>query len=301
MEEKAYVSKITHGSLEDGKGIRTVVFFGGCDLNCRWCHNPECIPHKPVLMYFKNKCIGCGRCIEVCPKVFEKEGNNITVERNFCNTCGKCVNSCLGEALEMSVKKMNVEEVFREIYADISYYKYSEGGVTFSGGECLRQHSFLTALLKKCREANINTCVESCLDVSWEVLEGVAEYVDSFFVDIKHMDPIKHKKYTGVSNERILENIRRLSEKHSDIIFRIPLIPGVNDDNENLTETVKFVASLNNSLVKRIQLLKYNNFAKSKYESIDRRFVDFGTPQSPELMAERVDFMNKICAEVNVF
>jgi len=239
--------------------------------------------------------------MSVCPEVFGKTDDGLKIDRDKCRRCGKCAEGCLGEAIVLSARKMTVDEVFDEIYADRSYYKYSGGGVTFSGGECLKQHTFLKELLIKCREAQINTCVESCLNVSWDIIDEISDYVDSFFADIKLMDTMKHKEYTGVSNEMIFDNIRKLSRKHRDITFRIPLIPGVNDDDENLIDTVKFVQSLDERLDKRIELLRYNDLAEAKYESIQKEFTSFGTFQTYEEIEERVCLMNKAGDNVKTF
>lgn len=301
MRDRAYISKLTHGSTADGRGIRTVVFFGGCGLACSWCHNPECITGKPTLMYYKSKCIGCGRCTEVCPSVFGRSDGGLSVTGNACDACGRCTAECLGEALTLSMRELTLDEVFSEICDDKPFYRHSCGGVTFSGGECLLQHEFVAELLKKCRTEGINTCIETCLDVPWEIIDGILGYVDSFFVDIKHMDEDTHRKYTGVSNERILSNLRRLYGVHSDITLRIPLIPGVNDSTDNLSRTAQFAASLGGTRKKFIELLKYNNLAKSKYESLGEVFTSYGTPQSTAEMFRLCERLNRLYDNVTFF
>lgn len=298
MTNKAYISKITHGSLEDGNGIRTVVFFSGCNLKCRWCHNPECIPLNSTLMYFENKCIHCGECIKNCPEVFYAVCGNLRIERSKCDSCGICTQRCLGEALSLSQSKMTTAEVFEEIIKDKTYYKYSSGGVTFSGGECLMQPDFLKELLQMCSNENINTCVETCLNVSWKIVADISSHVNSFFVDIKHMDPAKHQEYTGVTNERILSNIKNLFQIHEDITFRVPLIPGVNDDINSLKQTAEFVSSLKGKSIKRIELLKYNNLAESKYKSIGQDFVSFGNPQTDTVIAEKTAYLSQLYSDI---
>ena len=301
MDEKVRVSKIVHGSLEDGKGIRTVVFFAGCPLSCKWCHNPECIEQKPVIMYLKNKCILCGKCISVCKDAISADASGIKIDREKCTSCGECSKVCLGEALSLSQSEMTTDEIFSEIIADISYYKYSGGGVTFSGGECLRQPDALKDILLSCKKEGINTCIETCLDISWKTVSEIAEYTDSFFVDIKLMDRNKHKEYTNVGNARIIENITKLFKEHSDITFRIPLIPGVNDDMANLEQTVNFVSLLEGNGERRIEVLRYNNLAESKYESIGKKFTSFGEVQSDSDMEKLKIYLNNICDNVKVY
>ena len=300
MSDTANISKITHGSTEDGRGIRTVVFFGGCGLGCRWCHNPECIPPEPILMHFENKCISCGQCVKICREVFGMTAEGIVIDRTKCDGCGKCISHCLGDALAISQCKMTFEKIFEEIEKDKSYYKYSGGGVTFSGGECLMQPKMLKSLLKKCATEGINTCIESCFDVPYEVIEGIYQYVNSFFIDIKHMDPDIHRYYTGRGNGRILSNIRKIFQNHGDITFRIPLIPGVNDSMENLEKSVDFVASLKGKSEKRIEVLKYNDLAVPKYRSIGRNFVNFGKPQNDDELSHLKTHLNSLYENVKV-
>lgn len=303
MEANAYglVSKIEHGSTHDGAGFRSVVYFAGCPLECKWCHNPELISPQPQLMYLQHKCVSCRQCLSACPQVFSLQEDRLTPERNNCNLCGKCILPCQGEALQFSAKKMSAEEVFSEIAADRVYYTYSGGGVTFTGGECFSQPAFLKELLRLCKESGIHTCVESCLFVPFSVIEELATRIDHFFVDIKLMDPEKHIFYTGQSNQRILENIRKLSALGSNITFRLPLIPKVNDSWENLTATVAFLENLPGNQPRRLELLRYNNLGKTKYESIQKRFYDFGAPQPVSEMEALARRLDKICDAVSVF
>ena len=214
-------------------------------------------------LYLTPSYMRSGKCISVCKDAISADASGIKIDREKCTSCGECSKVCLGEALSLSQSEMTTDEIFSEIIADISYYKYSGGGVTFSGGECLRQPDALKDILLSCKKEGINTCIETCLDISWKTVSEIAEYTDSFFVDIKLMDRNKHKEYTNVGNARIIENITKLFKKHSDITFRIPLIPGVNDDMANLEQTVKFVSLLEGNGERRIEVLRYNNLAES--------------------------------------
>lgn len=293
------ISKIEHGSTNDGAGFRSVVYFSGCPLNCQWCHNPELISYRPQLMYFQHKCVQCNQCLAVCPQVFSREDGRFTINATACTLCGHCTDICQGEALQLSARPYTPEEVFNEIAADKTFYAYSGGGVTFTGGECLMQHKFLKTLLQLCGEAKIHTCVESCLAVPFSVVEEVAPLVDHFFVDIKHTDPGKHLQFTGKSNKEILGNIQRLSTLGKAITFRLPLIPGVNDDTENLTRTVDFIHSLPGR--NALELLRYNNLARNKYDSIEKVFHNFGKPQDVQKMQALADALDASYDDVCVF
>ena len=301
MSETAFISKISHGSYSDGEGIRTVVFFAGCGLNCRWCHNPESIPANPVLMHYRSKCIACGKCTLACPDVFSIKDGKINVNRQNCNARGVCTRVCLSDAIQLSCTKMTADEVFSEIAQDKAFYKHSGGGATFSGGECLLASEFLARLLNSCAAEGINTCIETSLDVPLQTVENISSLADSFLVDIKHINPEKHREYTDRTNERILSNIRHLFAMHDDVTFRVPLIPGVNDSLENLYDTVKFVHELKGRGKKRIEILRYNNLARSKYESIDKEFICFGEPQSDKALAELISNLDSLYDDVHVF
>ena len=232
---KAIIFEIQRTSFVDGPGIRTTVFFKGCNLRCRWCHNPESQQPMPQMMYFKDKCTGCGECRKVCRYNFER-----------CDLCGECVKHCLHNARKICGREYTVDEVFDEIKKDKVFYDISGGGVTFSGGECMLQTEFLAEILKKCRENGINTAVDTAGDTKFECFEKVIPYTDIFLYDIKALSDNIHIKYTGASNKRILENLRRISEdERCDIIIRIPVIPTVNDNPKELKKITDFIKKIN--------------------------------------------------------
>lgn len=274
MSVNALITNISRGSLHDGPGVRTVVYFKGCSLNCKWCHNPETLNPQKQIIYIESKCIHCGNCITVCPEHHKISGNNIMFLRDGCMVCGKCAEVCPSLALELCGKEKTVDEVFDEIKKDTHYYEASGGGVTFSGGECLLHTDFLIQLAKKCKANNIHTAVESAFYVSWENIKKALPYIDLFFVDLKIPNSEKHKKYTGQNNELIIDNITKLSKKHENIILRIPVIPGVNDSYDDIDGFAEIINSFGNG-IKGVELLKYNFLAKSKYDLLGIEYAEF--------------------------
>ena len=284
--QKGIVMNIQKYSVHDGPGIRTTVFFNGCPLSCLWCHNPESQSLMPDLIFLKNRCTGCGVCMSKCVN------NAITIEngypvtdRNKCLKCGKCALFCPHGAREICGEEMSVTEVMKEILKDSIFYEESNGGVTFSGGECFMQHDFLKELLVKCREKGIHTAVDTSGYVSENIIKDLAEYIDLFLYDLKAVDNEIHRDFTGVSNEVIIRNLKMLSEMGKDIFIRIPVIPGFNEYDENWNRTVEILKTVK---VIKVSLLPYNNFAESKYNRIEKKYqMSENTVPSDERM-ERI-------------
>ena len=193
----ATIFDIERNSYVDGPGIRTTVFFKGCNLHCSWCHNPESQSPKPQMLVYKNKCTGCGKCKEKCPNALKK-----------CELCGRCTLYCPHDARDICGKEYTVDEVMREILKDKLFYENSGGGVTFSGGECMLQIDFLEEILKACKENGIHTAVDTAGHVPYERFEQILPYTDLFLYDVKCFDSDKHKQYTGVENQLILKNLK---------------------------------------------------------------------------------------------
>lgn len=248
--------------IHDGPGIRTTVFLKGCPLKCWWCHNPEGQSAKPEIFARVDRCIGCGACVEAC-KVD-------AVGKSHCIRCGDCVKVCHTGARELVGQVMTVEQVMEQIEKDIIFYDESGGGVTFSGGDPLMQPDFLVALLKQCKALEIRTAVETSGCAKPEVLKRVAEYVDLFLYDVKAMSDKVHKDSTGVSNELVLDNLRELSAYHKNIEIRFPVIPGVNDDNENAAALAELASSLK---VKGVHLLRYHSAGSEKYRNLNKTYI----------------------------
>lgn len=253
-------------SIHDGPGIRTTVFFKGCPLKCLWCHNPESQNTKKEMLYDRKKCVLCRTCETVCKaKAIRLENDRMVTDMNKCIFCGKCVTYCMYEARDIAGKEYTVDDVLKVVLQDKIFYKQSGGGVTVSGGEPLMQIDFVYELLRRLKEEGINTAVDTCGAVSFEVLERIAKYTDLFLYDIKLMDDQKHKEYIGVSNKLIIENLIKLSKIHNNINIRMPIIEGINADNSHIEETLKIIKDLN---IGKINLLPYHDIAKHKYHKL---------------------------------
>ncbi len=262
-------------SVYDGRGIRTNVFFKGCNLRCKWCHNPESQKKEPQLMFNKAKCTGCGECTKIC-------GNTFTEN---CTACGKCAAVCKYGARKIAGKEYSVDEVFNIVVRDKAFYETSGGGVTLSGGEPLLQIDFVAELLKKCKENGISTAVETAANVPWEYFERVLPYLDEVLCDIKCIDESRHRELTGVSNKQILANAEKLKASGKEVIFRMPVIPGLNDcEAEKAREFTKGFA---------LELLAYHETGKSKYEQLN---MDYAVDAAPADTADMTALAEKIGA-----
>ncbi len=287
MSLNAVITNISRGSLHDGPGVRSVVYFKGCGLRCKWCHNPETISMSPLMLYASMKCIHCGRCVALCPAGHEIVGDDMVYHREHCTVCGNCAEVCPVGALSLCGKEMSVEEVMKEIRKDAHYYKQSGGGITLSGGECLLQPDFCKALLEKCRAEGIGTAVESALYVQFSHIEAVSPLVDTFFADVKLPDGARHKAYTGQYNALIVENLKKLTSLHPNITLRIPLIPGVNDSAEDMARFGALIAAFGDG-VRGVELLKYNYLAESKYTQAGMEYHSFGMSAQTNDAVERL-------------
>ena len=270
---EALITEIERFALNDGPGIRTTVFFKGCNMNCRWCHNPETIRQGRDLLYYASKCIGCFKCVYACPSKAQKRINNVHVfYPNICVKCGKCADLCYAGAMAMCGKKYTVDDVMSEIVQDKPYYASSGGGVTLSGGEVLCQSEFASALTDACHKEGVSVGVETNLNFPWDSVKDVLDAVDLIMCDVKLIDSEEHKKQTGVGNETILENVRRVAKMHKPFIVRTPLVPGVTDNEENVVGIAKFLKEIDvDGSMMYYELLNFNPLGAAKYAALSRK------------------------------
>lgn len=265
---KAMLFDIQRGSYVDGPGIRTTVFFKGCNLDCKWCHNPESKSADRQMLFYSDKCTGCGKCVSVCPNKGKK-----------CELCGKCALFCPRDARKLCGREYGTEEVMRELLRDKCFYENSGGGVTFSGGECMLQIDFLSEILRECKIEGIHTAVDTAGNVPFSYFERILPFTDLFLYDIKAFSAEKHKEGTGADNARILENAKRLSGK-SKILFRIPVIGGFNDEETEMQKIADFLKDISHE---KVELLPYHALGEHKYRALGVNVEVFSAP-SPERM-----------------
>ncbi len=285
---KGWIWNIKKYALHDGPGIRTTVFFKGCPLKCPWCCNPESQAFQPEIIWFREKCRACGRCLEVCPRAAvsaDVQGRR-RIDPERCDLCGLCMEQCPGEALSLVGRPMSVDEVLREVNKDSVFHSRSGGGITLSGGEPLAQAVFASELLRRYKydERGLHTAVDTCGYVEWRELVKVLPYTDLFLYDIKHMDSSEHCRLTGVGNELILENARRIADTGKVLIVRLTLVPGYNDSEKNVRGTAEFARSLNGE--EEVDLLPYHRLGEHKYARMERKYALAGTkPPADEYLA----------------
>ncbi|OON85136.1 glycyl-radical enzyme activating protein [Oribacterium sp. C9] len=303
MSTEGIVFNIQRFTIHDGPGMRTELFLKGCPLRCRWCSNPE--SQKPGIEpgLYKKKCIGlkqCGACKAVCPKdnVLQFFRNKpVRLERADCQGCMVCGDNCPSDAIRSWGKKMSVQECMEIILRDKGYYEESGGGVTVSGGEPLLQADFVRELFKRCKEENIHTCLESTFSVSWNEVEKVLPYTDLVISDLKLMNSTKHRVYTGVGNELIRENLKKLSGQNIDTILRIPVIPHINDDEENIKASADFIKEELNNNIEVLQLLSFMRLGIEKYESLGQEYpmknLKFNRPSFQRRVEKIAEYFNE--------
>lgn len=249
------------------------MFLKGCSLECQWCSNPECISPSQEIGFVRAVCTSCGKCAEICPEgalVYEA-GKFPHIDRKRCSGCGACSAVCDYKAIVLYGKQMNANEIFDAVIRDKIFYDASDGGVTVSGGEALLKPQLVCDLFEKCHQASIHTCMETSGYAAASALQQVLLYTDYVLYDLKHMNSDKHRRYTGKPNNLILANAKVVVESSVETLFRMPLIPGINDDEQNIKETADFLHSLGNNAL-RIELMPYHRLGKGKYESLDRRY-----------------------------
>ena len=286
---KGNVFNIQKYSVNDGDGIRTLVFFQGCPLKCQWCSNPESLAVKPPVLFTGNKCIACMMCLEKCST---GALNNIgSIDRKKCTACGNCAAECPSEALELKCRQYTIKELLDEIEKDRMFYFVSGGGVTFSGGEPYVQWEFLKELSDALKKKGLHLAVETTGYAKWENIEYSSSNIDLFLYDIKSINDEIHKKYTGVSNKLIIENLKKLGELGKRIIVRVPLLGGINDDKENIRKTVELAKEVG---AEAVHLLPYHELGSVKYGKIDREYMCDAETPSDEWIEELKSFVEEM-------
>jgi pyruvate formate lyase activating enzyme len=285
---RGLIFHIIHGSFVDGYGIRTTVFLKGCPLQCLWCCNPEGQNSGVELKVTRSICDNCGRCIQVCHEnaitIYRTaETGCLKINRNQCNLCGKCTSVCFTGALDNFGKYYTVNELFDIVKKDEQYYRASGGGVTVGGGEPTFQPLFTHAFIKKCHENCIHVALDTCGYTNSDRLK-ILEEADLLLFDLKGIDPIKHLKNTGVSNEIIISNLQHLNAIGKPIIIRIPIIPGFTDAAEDIIASAEFLSRLKS--VERVDLLAYHEYGKTKYDQLDMEYQLNVKPPTEESMNE---------------
>ncbi|GBF33936.1 pyruvate formate-lyase activating enzyme [Desulfocucumis palustris] len=296
MNNFGLVFNIQQFSLHDGPGIRTIVFFKGCPLRCRWCANPESQYDQPELVYNKNKCIGtheCRECLQACGAGAieqEERHNKVVLNRKLCLNCGECAKVCPSKALEILGKTMSVNEVLKIAQEDGVFYSRSGGGLTLSGGEPLLQAEFACGLLREAKNKGMDTAIETCGYTRWQNIEKACQYVNTVFYDIKCINSDKHKRFTNVSNKRILQNFKDLCGcfPQTPVIVRTPVVPGFNDREEDILEIINFIKGNPNV---KYELLPYHRFGESKYAYLGKNYLLRGVPTLTE---EHIKFLRNI-------
>ncbi len=285
-ELQGTIFNIQRYSIHDGDGIRTIVFFKGCPLRCRWCSNPESQMRCSELMFSKGKCVQCESCVRACPLGLIRLDESATAIEDLsqCDKCGECVLHCPIHGIKFSGEQVTASQLIKEITKDEIFFFTSGGGVTISGGEPLYQPQFLFSLLAACQSRGIDTAIETCGAADEEIFTKVVDMADHILMDLKHVDDSKHIAWTGGSCQKPLANWKALAGSGKDSVCRVPVIPGFNDTVGEISDMARFAGSIG---VKKVHLLAYHNFGQGKYDGLNRKYPMAGAQKIPEETMER--------------
>ncbi len=290
------ITTIQRMSLHDGPGIRSTVFLKGCNMHCGWCHNPETLSREPELEWIRQKCIGCNSCTEVCQTgAFSLVDEKPSFQKTLCTSCFDCVEVCYAEAINKIGREVTSEEVFAEVEQDFPFFKSSGGGITLSGGEPMLQDEFTLQTLALFKKAGIHTALDTNLTFSWKQYEKVLPFTDLVLADLKMMDDTLHLKWTGKHNSTIIENIYKLDASGIPYFIRTPIVPGINDNEVEISAMAAFVASLKN--VKKYELLPFHTLASCKYTNLE---LENPMGKTQDLSKERLEYFQKILNDYNL-
>lgn len=294
IERKATIFNIQKYNMYDGPGVRTLVFFKGCPLRCKWCANPEGLEKKFQIMFKSNSCTNCGACVSVCPvgiHSISKDNQKHEVSQNIdCLGCGKCVEVCNAKALTVVGEVKTISELLEIILEDKTFYEVSGGGVTLGGGEVTMQTEAATSLLQACKQEGINTAIETCGYTKLENILKIAEFTDLFLYDIKQMNSDKHFELTGVRNELILSNLKELLHRRYNVKVRMPMLKGINDSEDEIRQVIEFLMPYRDCKnFKGIDLLPYHKLGVNKYNQLGKEYPIKGDPSLSDEDLDRIE------------
>ena len=308
-ETRGRIFNIQKYSIYDGDGIRTLVFLKGCNIRCPWCSNPEGLSSEFQVMYSHDKCVDCGKCVDVCPAgvhymTTNESGKQVhRVDRAVdCIGCRKCEEVCISDALDIIGKDVSVSELMKIIMQDYDFYISSGGGVTIGGGEMSLQTDFAVALLRECKKMMINTAVETQATTNVANYEKLAEVVDQFLIDIKHIDTAQHKALFGIGNENVRRNLERLMDLGANVVIRMPLVRGYNDSYDAITGAINYAKELSKrGNIQRIDILPYHQFGRNKYEKLEMIYPIKNDPSyTPEELDSLEAFFKKFDFDIRL-
>ena len=293
IERKAFIFNKQKYNMYDGPGVRTLVFFKGCPLRCKWCSNPEGLERKYQIMFKPTTCVSCGSCVPVCPQKIHSissSGEHIIDRSIDCIGCGQCVEACIPDALKVSGEQVPISELLEYVEQDRAFYDQSGGGVTLGGGEVTAQPEAAINLLQACKQEGLHTAIETCGYTKKETILRFAEYVDLFLFDLKHIDPDRHFELTGVRNEMILENLEELIMKRNHVKVRMPMLKGINDSEAEIRGVIEFLKPFRNfKNFEGIDLLPYHKLGVNKYVQLGMDYPIKGDPSLDDADLDRIE------------
>lgn len=293
IERKAFIFNKQKYNMYDGPGVRTLIFFKGCPLRCKWCSNPEGLEKKYQIMLKPGSCVSCGACVPVCPAgihSISKDGEHVIDRSIDCLGCGSCTEACLYSALKVAGQQCTISELLEYVEEDRAFYEQSGGGVTLGGGEVTAQPEAAANLLMACKQEGINTAIETCGYAKKETLLKIAEFVDLFLFDMKHIDPDRHFELTGVRNEMILENLEELLHRRYNVKIRMPMLKGINDSEPEIRKVIEFLMPYRDyKNFKGIDLLPYHKLGVNKYNQLGMDYPISGDPSLEDEDLDRIE------------